>query len=421
MLTAAAVIGTACVLAAYFAACHNALKTLSRRRLADLMDPRGMGGKVDQLMKRRSRLMLATGMMRAAFSLVVPLATLYVVEDRHVEPVALRLGLAFLVSIVLMSAFTVALPVYWARYRKEKLVVWSLPVLNAVALLLAPITAALHVFDPIVRRISGVDLEDDGDQISDHVLDAVESHGESGTVDESQREMLEAVLYLAETTAGQIMTPRTDVRGLEVTSDLSAVKDGVLTFGHSRIPVYREDMDHIEGILYAKDLIRFLEDGDGFDLGAVLREPFRVPETKPVRDLLNDFKRRKLHLAIVLDEYGGTAGIVTLEDILEEIVGEIQDEYEPEPETSGIEMLTERSAVVEARTRIDDLNDALDLELPDDEDYDTLGGFVVSQLGCIPEVGATFEAHGVRIVVQEAEKTKVLLVQVDKLEATASA
>ncbi|MEM8495597.1 MAG: hemolysin family protein, partial [Planctomycetota bacterium] len=196
----------------------------------------------------------------------------------------------------------------------------------------------------------------------------------------------------------------------------------VIEFGHSRVPVYRENLDDIVGILYAKDLIELLETpgseaekAAAFNLEAILREPFLVPESKKVLELLHEFRATKIHLAIVLDEYGGTAGLITIEDILEEIVGEIQDEYEPEDDAPVVVEIDENSARVDARTHLDDLNDQLNLDLPEDEDYDTVGGFVFAELGHIPEPGETFESHGVKVTVDEAERTKVIAVTVEKL------
>ncbi|MEO0515453.1 MAG: transporter associated domain-containing protein, partial [Planctomycetota bacterium] len=208
------------------------------------------------------------------------------------------------------------------------------------------------------------------------------------------------------------------------TRPLEQVKTAVLEYGHSRVPVFRENLDDIVGILYAKDLIELLhtpgtesDKAAEFDLESILRDSFLVPESKKVLELLHEFRATKVHMAVVLDEYGGTAGLITIEDILEEIVGEIQDEYEPEDETPEVIAIDETSAKVDARMHLDDLNDQLDLDLPEDEDYDTVGGFVFAELGHIPEAGETFEAHGIKVTVDEAERTKVIAVTVEKLDA----
>lgn len=409
----------ACLGSCYFSACHVALKTYSRSRLSDLLEEQGREHRLELLLGRLPKLLLMTALLRTCFSLLVLLATLYVVEAswRESRP-ALTYPLAFVIAGGLVSVFAVAVPISWARYRREQLLAWSIPVLNVMLAVFMPVASLLHLFDPIIRRVSGADLLGaDQDVLSDQVLSVVEDHQAGGAVDDQQKEMLEAVFELPTTTAGEIMTPRTDVKGIEVSSSLDAVKQAIMEVGHSRIPVYEDNLDHIVGILYAKDLIRFLGDGENFELRSVLREPFMVPESKSVRELLAEFKGRKVHMAIVLDEYGGTAGLVTIEDIIEEIVGEIQDEYELLEEPPQLATVDENVSDVDARIRIDDLNDALDIELPEDEDYDTLGGFVFARLGHIPNAGEAFEFDGMRFVVTDAERTKVRRVRVEKLAA----
>jgi CBS domain containing-hemolysin-like protein len=223
-------------------------------------------------------------------------------------------------------------------------------------------------------------------------------------------------------TAGEIMTPRTEVQGIQTTASLPEVSAAILKDGHSRIPVYDETIDNIVGILFAKDLIPFVSSDKPFDLRAVLREPLLVPKTKSVRELLSEFKARKVHMAIVLDEYGGTAGLVTVEDIIEELVGEIQDEHEhTAPAEPRIRWLDGRTAEVDARVDIDDLGDELGMPVPEDADYETVGGFVFSTLGHIPDVGEHFEVANLRFTVTGAQRNRVNRVRVERLAATTSA
>lgn len=433
MLIAILITAVSCVLACYFSAAHSVLKTFSRKRLADLLEERGHPERGIYVSQHLSELRLTTGLLRACLGLVVVLATLYIVETQTGQstPISpMPFAIAFAVASVLLGIFTVAIPVSWAEHRAERLLVWSTPLLAVCRVALIPVTKPLRLFDPIVRRISGVDLHDDDDDLSDQVLAAVEDHEEGDTVADDQKQMIEAVFDLRDTDAGEVMTPRTDVQGIELPATLEQVKSAVLDFGHSRVPVYRENLDQIAGILYAKDLIQLLntpgvtddaaKQVESFDLEAILREPFLVPESKNVLELLHEFRATKIHMAIVLDEYGGTAGLITIEDILEEIVGEIQDEYEPEDEPPELIPVNETTARVDARMDIDDLNDQLNLDLPEDEDYDTVGGFVFAELGHIPETGESFEAHGVKVTVDEAERTKVLSVTVEKLEIAAA-
>ena len=190
--------------------------------------------------------------------------------------------------------------------------------------------------------------------------------------------MIENIVEFRSTDVGEVMTPRTDIEGIELTDDLEAIREFIVRVGHSRIPIYAENLDHIRGVLYVKDLIPFLgRDCDGFHLEPLLRQPLRVPETKPLRDLLSEFKRSEVHMAIVIDEYGGTAGLVTIEDVLEEIVGEIHDEHEPDDvDEPTLDVVDDTHAEVDGRFHIDDLNERLGLTLPENEDYDTIAGFL---------------------------------------------
>jgi CBS domain containing-hemolysin-like protein len=322
---------------------------------------------------------------------------------------------AFVISSVLVSIFTVAISLSWARYQPEAIVAWSIPLLTVLLAIFTPVVAFLHLFDPVVRRVSGASLSNDAESdASDEVMSVVEEHESVGSVDSEQKDMIEAVFDLTDTLAGEIMTPRTDIEGIEYGTPLTEIRDLILEAGHSRIPVYGENLDDIMGVLYVKDLIKLIstEQLDEFDLKNYLRDVLMIPESKSVRDLLAEFKSTKVHIAIVLDEYGGTAGLVTIEDILEELVGDIEDEYEEDEEKPTVRKIADDLFEVDARVYIDDLNDELEVELPEDEDYETVGGFVFSTLGHVPEVGESFSHANLAVTVLAAEKTKVLSVQI---------
>lgn len=407
----------ACLLGCYCAACHTALKTFSRRRLAEQLEEADKAALAERLIDRAEAMMLMTGVLRIAFGTAITFGVLRVVERARVFdwPWA-QYAVAFAVAVLLLSIFIVAVPTSWARYSRESLLSASAPLLLFLAVLFTPIAGALHLIDPIVRRISGADLlNGDDNDLSEEVLSTIEQHDTEEEIDQTQRDMVEEVIALGDRTAGEIMTPRTDVDGMEFGGKLLEVRESVLEIGHSRIPVYEESLDNIVGILYVRDLVRFVGAEEDFNLQELLREPFLVPESKPVLDLLAEFRQRKVHLAIVLDEYGGTAGLVTIEDILEEIVGEIQDEYEEGEVAPTIEEISDGVCQVDARVEIPDLEDHLDISLPEDRDYDTVGGLVFAELGRIPEVGESFAVESHRVTVTEAERTKVLKVKIERL------
>ena len=183
--------------------------------------------------------------------------------------------------------------------------------------------------------------------------------------------------------------------------------------------MYEENIDNIIGLVYAKDLLAEIgKPPSEFKLRDKMRNAYFVPESKQLRELLHEFQNQKLHIAVVLDEYGGTAGIVTLEDILEELVGEITDEYEETP-TEPIKNIDQNTIETDARTNIDDINDQCDLNLPEDEDYETIGGFVFSQLGYIPKTGESFDYENLKFTIISAEARSVKRVRIQKIEKPA--
>jgi len=211
------------------------------------------------------------------------------------------------------------------------------------------------------------------------------------------------------------MTPRADVIALRIDADTEDAKNALAQSGHSRIPVFEGTMDHIVGILHARDLIRHIGvDSPRLDVRSIMRAALFVAETTPLRNLLDEFRHKKVHIAVVLDEYGATAGVVTIEDIIEELVGEISDEHEPS-EPAKFHRIDDRTAEVDARIRIDVLNKQIGTRLPEEADYETLAGFLSSALAKIPENGAVYEQDGVRYTVLDAEPQRVKRVKIELL------
>lgn len=405
----------ACLLSCYFAACHIALKTFSKARLSEFMEDRNQDERYDKFLRKHSSLVLMTATLRSVFNFIILLAALHALEQLNIGKLA-EYSIAFVVAALLAAVFGVAIPVSWARYHPEILLFRSLSILEPLLVIFYPFIHGLHIFDPIVKRLTGANDEGKSDSaVTDEVLSVVEEHESEGNVDTAQKQMIEAIFDLPNTNAGEIMTPRTEVSGIPITATLEDIKSNILTHSHSRIPVYEETIDHIVGMLYSKDLIIYLGNDKPFDLKGAMREVLMVPESKPVAELLAEFRSRKVHIAVVLDEYGGTAGLVTIEDILEELVGEIQDEHETEEENPATRQIDDRTYEVEARIYIDDLNDQLDLDLPEDEDYDTLGGFVFSTLGHIPHIDESFEFGNLKLTVTDAVRTKVNRVRIEKM------
>jgi len=402
-------------------ALNLALNIFSRYKLAELLEARGRRHRLDRLIDDCPLLILTTSFLRLVCHLGIMLLVVRMFEDGFrtvTDPagVVIHYLLIFAVSTGLILVFGVAIPNAWARYAAEPLIAPCIPALHGLRVSLYPIVAFLHVFDFLVRRLAGVPKAKAGDgaeELEREILDAVSEGEWRGAVDETEKEMIESVIELRGRHAGQIMTPRTEVVSVDVEADFEQVRQKVISEGHSRLPVYEDTVDTILGVLYAKDLLS-VEDPASFDVRKVMRKVPFVPETKSLKDLLAEFRQEKVHIAVVLDEYGGTAGIVTIEDILEELVGEIADEHElPEPEP--VRRIDERTFEVDARTSVSELNDELPVKLPEDDDYDTIGGFVFSRLGRIPRVGEEFEHGRLRFKILDAEERRIKRVRIEAL------
>ncbi|MCG3180743.1 MAG: hypothetical protein BIFFINMI_03106 [Phycisphaerae bacterium] len=410
----------ALTLAAMFVAvCNYALRTLNRIRLEEALARRGHGGRAQNVVDHLGQLILTTAVVRIILNIATILVLAYAPWRWVQSSPWLRALLVGAAAFVLIIVFTVTIPSAWAKYAGAPTLARSLGLLNLLRRVLLPLVRVLAGVDEVVRRLSGAPRTDDYEQhIEQQILSAVTEGEREGVVDADEKEMIESVLQLQDTRVEQTMTPRTEMVGLDVHSDLETVLRTLAEAGHSRIPVYEDSLDNIVGVLYAKDLLLRLGGAqvqaaqspgaaaDPLDLRSVMREPVFIPETKPLGELLDELRRRKVHVAIVLDEFGGTAGLVTIEDILEEIVGDIADEHEQD-EPVSIRRIDAETFELDGRVHVDDLNDELGLHLPENEEYDTISGLMISELGHIPAKGETLTAHGVTLTVLDAEPRKI--------------
>jgi putative hemolysin len=402
-----------------FSVLNLSLRTPSRSRNAEEFDRRGRGHLFEGFVARRPQYLLATAALRSASVFVLFVTVLYQFESGETRSGFNRIIGACTVAGTLLLIFGVAIPYAWAKYSSEGLVVFFLPLLVMLRVVFLPVIKFLELFDPVIRRLAGVPLPDAksaADELEQEILDVVSEGELHGAVDEEEKEMIESVIELGDTRVVEIITPRTEIVALPVDADLATVLEAIRSQGHSRIPVYEGTIDTILGVLYAKDLLGRAEDAP-FQLSSLMRKALFIPESKLVRDLLRELQKQKVHIAIVLDEYGGTSGLVTIEDILEELVGEIGDEYETTAPAT-FKRIDETTFEVDAGMRIYDLNDQLNVMLPDDRDYETLGGFVFSTMGKIPKVGerCQFNNIGIQVLAAEPQRITRLLVKVAPTE-----
>jgi putative hemolysin len=244
----------------------------------------------------------------------------------------------------------------------------------------------------------------------------VEVGEEHGALETAEKEMIHSIFELGDITVREIMVPRTDMMSLEVHTPTDQVLDAIRKHGHSRIPVYDNRIDNIIGILHTKDLMAHYPFDKPFDLRPILRSAHFVPENKPIDELLKQFQDQRIHMVVVVDEHGGTAGIVTLEDVIEEIVGEIQDEHDAErPLWTRID---DRTVIIDAKMDVETVNQVLEEDvIPIDEDFDTLGGFLLSELGDFPDVHTSVDYHNYEFIIEEIRHHRLGKIRVVKREA----
>jgi CBS domain containing-hemolysin-like protein len=297
-------------------------------------------------------------------------------------------------------------------------------VLKPWFLLVNPLSALFERFARLIEPTSS-NLNPSSQNIYEENLELLIDGGvKHGSFQELEGRILQSVIDFGDTIVREVMVPRTEVVACDIDTAFEEVLRLCVDEGYSRVPVYRETVDEIVGIFYAKDLLAHItqqrrqqrEVDGGFSLESFLRDPYFVPETKHIRDLFKEFQREHIHIAIVVDEFGGTAGMVTLEDIIEELFGEIQDEFDSEEEP--IEILGEAKdhAVVDARTHVDEIEELFDTSFPEDADYDSVGGFVVAQLGRLPSVGEEVLTEDLCYTVTQADAKRVIQVEIRRVD-----
>ena len=403
-----------CLLASgtlFFSVNTIALRIFSRIKLQDAFKAAKKEDLTESLVRNAERLVLTCSLYRLIFNMCILLLLLAgFAAARQGSPAVSDYLVTFIIAAGIFSIFSLAIPHAWAKYAGEKILSRTYKLLMFFSALAWPILYIFQLYDGFVKRLAGVvetTAEEDREEKQEEFLNGLEQHRMEGIVDKEEQEMIENVLELSETCADEIMTPRTDIVAVEVSSDLQTILETINKAGHTRVPVYERNIDNIIGFVYAKDLLTEIgKKPADFKLRSKLRDAYFVPETKSLRVLLHEFQNRKLHIAVVLDEYGGTAGIVTLEDILEELVGEITDEYEEKP-PEPVKKIDQNTIEADARTYVDDLNDQFELNLPEDEDYDTIGGFVFSRLGYIPKTGENFDYKNLKFTISSAEARRI--------------
>ncbi len=409
------VLGILLLLSAILSGAEAAYFSLGRTRLKELAEQQGeTPGPLTPLLEQPHELLV---------TLLVGITVVNIGASALAAAIAEQLfgshGLAIAIAamVFLLTIFGEVLPMTLAVEYPVRFASWVSRPVVWLSMALKPIRVGLGAFAAITVRLVGSERRRGQPEISEEELRTLVDVGaREGVVERSEREMIHKVFELEDTLVREVMVPRPDMFCLDVTTEPAQLLPLLREQLHSRVPVYEETVDQIVGVLYTKDLLPYLSGLPAdFSLRPHLHPPYFVPGSKRADALLREFQAKKLHLAVVVDEYGGTAGLVTLEDLLEELVGEIRDEYDEDERL--IQRVAPRSFRVSGRLAIDELNTATGLQIPDDA-FDTVGGWVLDLFGRVPHKGEKTEADGVRVAVEKVERTRVLEVLVTLPDAS---
>ena len=397
-----------------FSGSETAFFSLSKLDLGE-MSP---DNRVRRLMEKPERLLIAiligNTLVNVAAGSLGALAAL-TLSRTYDYPEGLTIALEVgVVTFVILVAGEVA-PKMYAMQRNIAFARSSSGLLSLVMQVLRPVITAL---DALVGKLGGDAMGEERPFVTAEELRTIVALSEErGTLEEDERDMIDSVMEFGDTVVRELMVPRVDMECFDSTSTVGAATDGVKELGFARVPVYEGDIDHIIGILYAKDLLKFDAETDRErPIADILRPPFFTPESKNAGDLLRELRRRRTHIAIVVDEYGGTAGLVTLEDLIEEIVGEIHDEHDQEEQL--LTVIDKSTLVADGMVRLDELAESMGLAF-EGEGIETLGGYLMDAFGRIPSEGEKLERYGVEFTVESVVEQRikgVRVVRVDQCE-----
>ncbi|MEX1171568.1 MAG: hemolysin family protein [Chloroflexota bacterium] len=402
-----------------FASTEIALVTVRRSRLQQLVEDGNRSAARVQRLKQHPGRFLAViqigitflGFLASAFAAVSLVGGL----QEFLAPLGTAgEGLALILVTGLLTIFTIIfgelVPKQIGLAHAERVAMTFSRLIEVLGTVFGPLVAFLTFTTRQISRIFRADVAADERISSEELRLIIEQGGEQGILEAEEEQMIHAVIELGDQRIHEVMVPRTAMVTLAAGATFEEAIDTIVQEGHSRIPVYEGSIDEIVGILYAKDLLPFLKGSSGGQrpgLRSLLRTPVFVPESMTVDDLLHELQRRKVHLAVVLDEYGGTAGLVTIEDLIEEIVGEIQDEYDVEEPM--IVAISDDEARVDGRAAVDDLEELFHTTfgLEDEDEYDTVGGLIYHRIGGVPKAGDTVTVDGLTLTVETTDGRRV--------------
>lgn len=401
------------LLSAFFSSAETAFTAINKFKLRTLIDKKTKGAKTIALLLKSPKKLL-TGILVG--NNIANVAASAIATKLLLDWIpTLNLGINIAIELVIVTIIVTSLLLFFGEITPKSIAI-KVPAPYAAAIshplklfliILKPITYLFSSLTIVVYKILKIPTNEITDILSQDEMNTVLNLAkEEGLLEEQEKEMIHSIFNFGDKIVREIMTPRTDTICINSEYSINDVIEIILEKGHSRIPVFEERLDNIIGIIYAKDLLSLNQNEKKSTLSSHIREAVFIPETKNIVELLTQMKTTKFHMAIVVDEHGGMSGIVTLEDIIEEVLGEIQDEYDkdtiPELKKTGPNTYN-----ADAKVNIDTLSEKIDIEFPGDDDFDTLGGFILSTLGRFPEVNEEINYKNITIIVKEVSKHRI--------------
>ncbi|MGE0608745.1 MAG: hemolysin family protein [Pirellulales bacterium] len=402
----------------------RALRGCSRHALVRICRERGQNDLLGDIMLRHDGVALGVESAQVVATAAMILSGGFIVMRRinalQLDDVSMHLWLYGLVGLLLLLLVEIWAPRVVVKLWGAGFLVRTWNAWKIISRVMLPFTKIELSVEALLARLLGREQSASSDELFEEEIRNIVSKGrDEGLLEHEARDMIEGVIDLADATVAQIMTPRTDMVCLPSSATLDEAIKVVIDSAHTRIPVFDRSPDDVVGVLYVRDLLpELLPRGEpsARPLGEIIRKPFFVPESKPVNALLQELQHNRNHLAIVLDEFGGVSGLVTIEDALEEIVGEIVDEHDEEEQ--DIHRIDERSAECQAQVHLYEVNKQLNIALPETGEFDTIGGFVFHELGHLPKPGEELAWGNIKITVLEVSRRRVERLRIEVLDAT---
>lgn len=393
------------LISSFFSASETALMTLSKLRIRHMVDEGvpgadRIGRLVENSGKMLGAILVGNNVVNIGASALATAILIRFFGDKGV-------GIATIIMTILILIIGEITPKTLASQHSEAVSLKVAPGISLVVKVLGPVTAVMVGITNMIIRLFGGNIDNKQPFITEDELRTMVNVGhEEGVLEGEEKKMIHNVFEFGDSRVKDVMTPRTDMVAVEVSSSYEDIMKIFKEEQFSRVPVYEDTPDNIVGLMTVKDMILFSYQGasGGFDIYHYLREPYFTYEFKPVTELLKEMRHKRLGMAIVLDEYGGTAGIITMEDLVEEIVGEIRDEYDDHEQ--DIEVVRENEFIMEGSTRIDEVNEMVGTHIESD-DFDSVGGYVLGLFGRLPEVHERIEADGITFVVEAVDKNRI--------------